>query len=85
MAAIVSIAESPGGTRSRKKRAIMSPSTDWISSPTITVSPSGAVSRAARAASMRSWSVIARCVRPRDTAARTTASGLASESKLARV
>ena len=36
--------------------------TSW---PTITVSPSGAASRAARAASMRSWSVMARWVRPR--------------------
>src|SRR5688572_22029001 len=47
----------------------------------MTVRPSGAASRAASAASIRSWSVIARCVSPRAVAARTTAAGLLSESK----
>src|SRR5450759_2913731 len=57
----------------------------------MTVSPGSpgpsatACARASSAPSMRSWSVIARWLSPRATAARTTAAGEASESKLADV
>ena len=62
-----------------------SPSAVLTSSPTITVSSSGAASRARRAPSIRSWSVIARWVIPRFAAAFTTLSGDARQSKLALV
>ena len=53
-----------------------SPSAVRTSSPTMmTVRPSGAASRARSAPSIRSWSVIARCVNPRVAAALTTATG----------
>ncbi len=57
-----------------------SPSAVLTSSPTITVSPSGAASRARSAPSIVSWSVIARCVRPRVAAAFTTDDGDARQS-----
>ena len=67
------------------KRAIRSPSRVRTSQPTITVTPGTRASRALCAPSIRSWSVMARWVMPRVAAARTTASGLLSESKLALV
>src|SRR5664279_5291217 len=72
----------PGASGRSRKRQIRSPSAVFTSSPTITVRPSGARSRASSAPSIRSWSVIARWVRPRSAAARTWSRGRASESKL---
>ena len=51
---IISIADIPGPTARSRKAAMRSPSAVLISSPTITVSPSGASSRAATAPSIRS-------------------------------
>ena len=62
-----------------------SPSAVFTSSPTMTVSPAGAVARASSAPSIRSWSVIARWVSPRAAAARTTSAGFDRQSKSPRV
>ena len=45
------------------------------------VNPAGAASRMRSAPSIRSWSVMIRCVRPRLTAARINFAGLATLSK----
>jgi hypothetical protein len=67
-AAIVSVADSRGGIARSMNAAIRSPSAVRISSPTMTVRSSPSEAAAARpesAPSIRSWSVIARWVRPR--------------------
>ena len=78
-AAIASAATSPGGIASCRKTPIRSPAVVRISWPTITVEAGRLARRrlacASSAPSIRSWSVIARCVRPRAAAARTTAAG----------
>ena len=66
---------SPGGMARSRNRQMRSPSSVLTSSPTITVSPAGAISRASSATSIRSWSVIARWVSPRSTAARSMSVG----------
>src|SRR3954452_6073664 len=81
-AAIVSIADNPGGIGLSRNRQIRSPSRVLTSSPTMTVSSGAASACASCATSIRSWSVIARCVNPRSTAALTISLGDASESKL---
>ena len=55
------------GSRVSRKTQMRSPSRVFTSSPTRTVSPAGASARASSAPSIRSWSVIARCVSPRST------------------
>ena len=64
--AIVSAADRPGRSVARGRRRSGRRRAVRTSSPTMTVSPSGAASRARSAPSIRSWSVIARCVSPRD-------------------
>ena len=81
-AAIASRTGNPDGTGRSRKTQMRSPSRVRTSSPIITTRPAGAASRARSAPSIRSWSVIARCVSPRDAAAWTTDAGEASESKL---
>ena len=80
-AAIVSTADSPGGIARSRKTQIRSPSVVLTSSPTMTVRPAGASSRASSATSIRSWSVIARCVSPRACAAFTMSSGVGQTSR----
>ena len=87
-AAIACAGDRPGGIASSRNTPIRSPLVVRISWPTITCRPGASAAardRASTAPSMRSWSVIARCVRPRAAAARMTPSGDASESKLAEV
>src|SRR4051812_36301292 len=82
-AAIVSSAGMPGGTASPRNSATRSPSSDLISSPTMTVTSeatSAAIARASMAPSIRSWSVIARWVRPRWADVLSRPAGEASES-----
>ena len=84
-AAMVSAADMPGGMARSRKRQMRSPSRVLTSSPTMIVSPAGASSRASSATSIRSWSVIARWVRPRAWAAFMTSFGADRQSKLPRV
>jgi hypothetical protein len=80
---IASVAGRPEAIGRSMKAAIRSPLLVFTSWPTMIRSPgdsAAAIRVASSAPSITSWSVIARWVRPRLAAARTTAAGEASES-----